>query len=239
RLRPVPVLRREGRSVIAVATRAARTPGPPELLPGRPDAVVDLQSREGAALVGGTWRYSDCRVEEIEFVELGSPEDPLGPGTVPNRTYDVVPHAEATDFDDSGWRVLAPGETMLRLANGRVCFNWYRIAVTVPERVGDFDPTGASVVFEVVIDDYAEVWVDGEMPHALGDVGGHVAGGFNAPNRVLLTDDARPGQQSQIAVFGINGPISSSPHNYSWMRTATLDFYAPERARAVETDELE
>jgi gluconolactonase len=120
-----------------------------------------------------------------------------------------------------------------------VCFNWYRINVTIPERIGDFDPTGASVVFEVVIDDYAEVWVDGEMPHALGDMGGHVAGGFNAPNRVLLTDDAHPGQQFQIAVFGINGPISSSPHNYIWMRTATLDFYAPERARATTSAELE
>ena len=34
----------------------------------------------------------------------------------------------------------------------------------------------------------------------------------------------------QIAVFGINGPISASPHNYIWMRTATLDFYPRERA---------
>src|SRR5204862_867888 len=123
-----------------------------------------------------------------------------GPGTVPNRTYDVVPHAEATDFDDSGWRVLAPGETMLRLANGRVCFNWYRIAVTVPERVGDFDPTGSTVVFEVVVDDYAEVWVNGELPLALGTTGGQVVGGFNAPNRVVLGRDVKPRDRSQIAV---------------------------------------
>jgi gluconolactonase len=34
----------------------------------------------------------------------------------------------------------------------------------------------------------------------------------------------------QIAVFGINGPISASPANYIWMRTATLDFYAAGRA---------
>ena len=47
---------------------AARVPGPPELLPGRPDAVVDLQSDEGATLVSGQWRYSDARVEEIDFV---------------------------------------------------------------------------------------------------------------------------------------------------------------------------
>ena len=220
-------------------TPATRLPGPPELLPGRPDAIVDLQTDEGVALVGGQWRYSDAHVEEIDFVELGSAADPLGPGDVPNRTYDVLPHAEGADYDDSGWRLLAPDETMLRLANGRVCFNWYRIDVTIPDKVGDLDPTGASVVFEVAIDDYAEVWVNGELPHALGDTGGQVVGGFNAPNRVLLTQDARPGDEFRIAVFGINGPISASPRNYIWMRTATLDFYAAERAAVGREVELE
>jgi gluconolactonase len=220
-------------------TVGARLPGPPELLPGRPDAVVDLQSEEGVSLVGGQWRYADARVEEIDFVELGSPEDPLGPGKIPNRTYDVVPHAEATDFDDSEWRLLAPAETMLRLANGRVCFNWYRIGVTIPERIGDFDSTGSTVVFEIVIDDYAEVWVNGELPLALGDTGGRVVGGFNAPNRVVLTRDAKPGETVQLAVFGINGPISASPRNYVWVRSATLDFYAAERARVAEEVRLD
>src|ERR671924_1619775 len=185
---------------IAPPTPATRLPGPPELIPGRPDAVVD-------------------------FVELGSPEDPLGPGTVPNRTYDVVPHAEAADYDDSSWRALRPEETMTRLSDGRVCFNWYRTTVTMPERIGDTDVAGATVVFEVVVDDYAEVWVSGELPHALGDTGGPLVGGFNTPNRVILTRDARPGERFQIAVFGINGPISASPPNYIWMRTATLELY--------------
>jgi gluconolactonase len=215
-------------------TSAARIPGPPELLPGKPDAVVDLQTDEGASLVGGVWRYSDARVEEIDFVELGSTEDPLGPGTVPNRTYDVLPHAEAAGYDVSDWRVLRPDETMLRLGNGRVCFNWYRIDVTIPDRIGDLDPIGATVVFEVVIDDYAEVWVNGELPVAVGDTGGRVAAGFNAPNRVVLTRDARPGTTFEVAVFGVNGPISASPRNYIWMRTATLDVYAAGRADAAE-----
>jgi len=218
---------------------AARVPGPPELLPGCPDAVIDLQTDAGVGLVGGAWRYSDAHVEKIDFVDAGHPDDPLGPGLTPNKTFDVVPHAEAPDYDDSGWRRLSPEETQLRLSQGRVCFNWYRINVTVPERVGEFDPTGASIVFEVTIDDYAEVWVDGQLPHALGDVGGPVVAGFNAPNRLLLTRDARPGQTFQIAVFGINGPISASPHNYIWMRTATLDFYAPERTHSTEAVELE
>ena len=217
-------------------TPAALVPRPPELLPGAPDAVVDLQSEAGCALVGATWRYSDAQVVETAFVALAGPgaEDPLGPGEVPNRTYDVVPPAQAADFDDSGWRVLAPGETRDRLANGKVCFNWYRTVVTVPDAVGGFDPTGATIVFETVVDDYAEIWVDGEMGVTLGTVGGHVAAGFNAPNRVVLTRDARPGQRFVIAVFGINGPISASPANYIWMRTASLDFFAPGRAYAPQ-----
>ena len=228
--------RREAR---VESTRASRLPGPPELLPGLPDAIVDLQTAAGAALVGGEWRYADCRVEETAFVELGAPGDPLGPGTVPNRTFHVIPHAQARDYDDAAWRRLAPEETTLRLGNGRVSFSWYRIAVTVPERIGELDPTGATVVFEVVVDDYAEVWVDGELPFALGDAGGRVVGGFNVPNRVVLTRDARPGQRFQLAVFGINGPISADPRNYVWLRSATLDVYASGRADAGEEAPLE
>ena len=217
-------------------TRATRLPGPSELLPGRPDAIVDLQTPEGVALVNAEWRYSDARVTEIDFVGVG-PD--LGPSSALNRTYDVEPHAEGVHYDDSGWRVLAPEELQLRLANGRVCFNWYRTTVTIPDRIGHLDPTGTTVVFETIIDDYAEVWVDGRLPLAIGNTGGQVAAGFNAPNRVLLTQDARPGQTFQIAVFGINGPISASPRNYIWMRTATLDVYVGERAAVGEEASLE
>jgi gluconolactonase len=215
---------------------AVRLPGPPELLPGRPDAVIDLQTAEGVALVGGEWRYSDAAIVEADFVDVGAD---LGPGTTPNRTYDVTPHAGGVDFDDSAWRSLDPEETQRRLSTGMVCFNWYRIKVTIPSRLGDFDPTGATAVFEVVVDDYAEVWVDGELPLSFGQSGGQVVGGFNAPNRVVLTQDARPGQCFQLAVFGVNGPISVSPHNYIWMRTATIDFYAADRARVAEVVEYE
>ena len=146
-------------------------PGPPELLPGRPDAIIDLQTDEGVALAQGQWRYRDASVREIDFVEVG--ED-LGPSGPPSRTYDVVPHAQAPDFDDAAWQVLSPPDTQRRLGAGRVCFNWYRIAVTIPDQVGDLDPTGGTVVFEVMVDDYAEVWVDGALPLALGNTGGQM-----------------------------------------------------------------
>lgn len=212
----------------------ATLPRPPQLLPGRPDAVVDLQTDEGAALVGARWRYSDARIREIDFVEVGSPDDPLGPGDRPNRTFDLEPHAEAADYDDSTWRQLSPAETQLRLSTGRVCFGWYRLSVTVPDRVGDLDPTGCTLVLEVVVDDYAEIWVDGAMPLALGDTGGHVVAGFNAPNRVVLTRDAMPGQTFVVAVLGINGPLSASPRNYVWLRGAALELFTPEHASTVE-----
>jgi len=50
--------------------------------------------------------------------------------------------------------------------------------------------------------------------------------GWNAKNRLVIGRDVKPGQAIQLAVFGINGPISSVPTNFIWMRTARLDFYA-------------
>jgi hypothetical protein len=74
---------------------AALVPGPSELLPGCPDAIIDLQTEAGVELVGGHWRYADARVSEIDFVEVGHPADPLGPGLEPNRTFDVEPTPRA------------------------------------------------------------------------------------------------------------------------------------------------
>src|SRR5439155_7327077 len=136
-------------------------------------------------------------------------------------------------------RELSPADTQLRLANGRVCFNRYAIDVTIPDRIGELDPTGATIVFEVVIDDYAEVWVNGKLPFTLGDTGGPVVAGFNAPNRVVLTRDAQPGHTFSIEVFGINGPISASPRDDIRMRTAALDVYAPARAALTVESPLE
>jgi hypothetical protein len=49
------------------------------------------------------------------------------------------------------------------------------------------------VAFEIVVDDYAEVWVNGKAAFVLGQNGGSVAAGWNAPNRVVLTRRAAPG----------------------------------------------
>jgi gluconolactonase len=188
-----------------------------------PRAVVDLRTAEGARLVNAQWRYSDVSIVQVEHREPG-PD--LRPSGAPNRTNDIAPHAGEADFDDSGWPAIEPAALEQRRSHGRLAFNWYRTGLTLPQRVGDFDVRGATVVLELVLDDYAEIWVDGRLPVVLGQTGGQLITGFNAPNRVVLTRDARPGQQIQLAIFGVNGPISNPPANYIWVRSATLDFYA-------------
>ena len=191
---------------------------------GRPDAIIDLGTREGVQLVKGSWRYSNARIVEVDSK---GPGPDLKPSGRPLKTYDYTPKAGVAEFDDSGWEAIDPTTLEQRRSTGKICFNWYRINVTIPERIGAFDPSGSTVAFEVVIDDYAEVWVDGKLPLVLGQTGGQVIKGYNAPNRVILGRGIRPGQRIQIAVFGINGPISASPENFIWIKSATLDFYKP------------
>jgi gluconolactonase len=161
-------------------------------------------------------------------VDFRGPGPDLKPSGQPVRTFDILPKAGAADFDDSGWPVAAPTSLEGRRTNGRLSFNWYRLRVTIPDRIGDFDPTGATALFEIVVDDYAEVWVDGQLPRTFGQAGGALVRGYNAPNRVVVARNVRPGQQIQIAVFGINGPISDPPPNFIWIRSATLDFLKPQ-----------
>ena len=192
-----------------------------ELPSGPPEAVVDLATAEGVRLVKGQWRYSDTKIIEVDFKAPGPDGQPTGKRLT---TYDYTPHAGGADFDDSRWEVLDPTTLDRRRGTGRLSFNWYRINVTIPERIGQFNPSGSTVVFETSVDDYAEVWVDGELPRQAGQSGGSVVKGWNASNRLIIGRDLRPGQKIQLAVFGMNGPISNPPTNFIWMRYAKLEF---------------
>lgn len=171
------------------------------LLDGRPDAIVDLDGAAGLGTIRGEWRYQEAAI--------GAP----------------VKKAGAVDFDDSSWEIVPAGHLQQRRTGGGAAFAWYRLSFTMPARVGTFDTTGATVAFEIVVDDYAEVWVDGALPRLLGQSGGALVAGFNAPNRVVLTRHAEPGKEVRIAVFAANGPLSDPPANRIWIRSATLDFY--------------
>jgi gluconolactonase len=205
---------------LAASAATVQTELDPPAGPAR--ATVDLATREGVAQVQGQWRYSDTKIIEIDFIGPGPDGQPTGR---PVKTYDVTPHAGGADFDDSQWEAVEPTTLHQRRSTGRVCFNWYRINLTVPKTINGFDPTGSTIVFETALDDYAEVWVDGEIARELGQRGGSVVNGWNAPNRLVVGRDVNPGQKIQLAVFGMNGPISNPPTNFIWMRYARLEFH--------------
>ena len=189
---------------------------------GKPDAMIDLGSVEGANAVKGQWRYSDTKIVEADFRGPGPDKQPTG---APVKTYDYTPHAGGVDFDDSKWEVISPTTLDQLRGNGRLGFNWYRIKLTVPDRIGEFDPAGSTAVFETSLDDYAEIWVDGELSRALGQSGGSVIAGWNAQNHLVIGRNIKPGQQIQLAVFGVNGPLSNPPTNFIYIRYARLAFY--------------
>jgi gluconolactonase len=193
---------------------------------GRADAIVDLGTNEGVQLVNGVWRYSEARIIDASFSYAGPDLKPSGPSSM---THDITPKAGGVDFDDSTWPVIQPTSLGDRRGPGKLSYAWYRVKFTIPEKLGDFETRGAAAVFEFVVDDYAEVWVNGKLPVVLGSAGGHFPRGFNAPNRVVVGRDLRPGQQFTVAVFAANGPMSSPPANFIWIRSATLDFYKPGR----------
>lgn len=218
--------------VSAAAVPPARVAhAPSDVLSGVPDAIVDLRTTEGAKLVGGTWRFAEAQLEPAQFNAPGPDRKPTGPSI---QTHDTSPHAGRAGFDDSAWTPIAADSLEDRRTSGLAAFGWYAIEVAIPARVGAFDPSGSAVVFEVVADDYSEVWVNGKLPTVLGQVGDGAVAGWNAANRVVLTRDAKPGERFRIAVFTMNAPLSDPPRNYVWIRSATLDFYGRERARVGE-----
>ena len=98
-----------------------------------------------------------------------------------------------------------PRRSRIARSTGQVCFCWYRIKITIPP-----EAEGKAVFFQTTVDDYGEIWVDGKLPRTPGKGGEAIVAGFNVPNRVELKDP-KPGKVYQIAVFGINGPISAAP----------------------------
>ena len=204
----------------AQATAPAKTSA--DVPSGRPEATIDLATADGVGLVKGEWRYSDTKIVEVDFRGPGADRQPTG---APVKTYDYTPHAGGADFDDTKWEAISPTTLDQRRGLGRLGFNWYRLKLTIPDRVGDFDPTGTTAVFETSLDDYAEIWVDGELSRALGQSGGSVIAGWNAANHLVVGRNVKPGQQIQLAIFGINGPLSNPPTNFIYLRYAKLAFY--------------
>jgi gluconolactonase len=204
-------------SGLAVAQAPAPTP-PPQLAPALPPSQsVDLMNAQGAAALGAQWKTIEAKIVE----------GPALPNHMPgyDKSYDITPHAGEAGFDDSSWPKIEPKGLADRRGGGKVSFLWFRTNLTIPAKIGDFDPTGAKAVLTAYVDDYAEVWINGQMPRRVGIVSPATIAGFNMPNRVVLADSVKPGDKFEVAIFGINGPISVAPMNFVFFRQASVEFY--------------
>ena len=166
-----------------------------------PRATIDLGDPSGLSAVGGQWKFSRGYVP-------GEPNEGL------------ISQAEGSparlpDYDDSGWEVCH--DLAARISHG-FSFVWYRTNVTLPETVGGHTTSGVRVQFETCIDDYGEIWIDGECNRERGAIQG-----FNVPQRVLVTSDASPGDLHSIALLAANGPLGA-PGGTVFVRYATLAF---------------
>ncbi len=166
-----------------------------------PRATINLGDSSGLSQVGGQWKFSRGYVP-------GEPNEGLisqGEGSP----------ARLPDYDDSSWEVCH--DLTARISHG-FSFVWYRINVTLPETVGGHTTRGVRVQFETCVDDYGEIWIDGECNRERGTIQG-----FNVPQRVLVTDNASPGDRHTIAVLAANGPLGL-PGGTVFVRYATLAF---------------
>src|SRR5438552_16597835 len=103
-------------SLAFVGARGQTIQDPPV---GRPDAVVDLASREGVQLVNGQWRYHDVKIEDAGSRAVGPDLKPSG---APIRTYNYTPQASPAAFDDSQWEALDGKSLDQRRSTAKVCF---------------------------------------------------------------------------------------------------------------------
>ena len=182
-----------------------------------PVHVIDLMTEAGSAAFGAQWRAREAKIVECPALSDALPEF--------TTTYDIEPHAEERGYNDSDWKVLPATELGARLGGGMVSFFWYRATLTVPVNAAGFDTAGAMMVVRINVDDYAEIWVNGEMPRVAGRPSPHTIQGFNMPHRLVLANPAAPGDKFEIAVFAINGPISAAAANFLWFREAKVEFF--------------
>ena len=203
----------------ATATSAvAPTPPAPQMPPSLvPAQVVDLMTPDGSAVFGAQWRTMEARIVEGPAIANAMPGY--------KTSYDIQPHAGEPGFDDSSWPIISALGLADRRGGGKVSFIWYRANMTIPPKIGNFDTSGATAVLTAYVDDYAEVWVNGHMPRRAGYPSPAAIQGFNMPNRVVLADAVKPGDKFQIAIFGINGPISVAPANAVFVRQASIELY--------------
>lgn len=200
-----------------------------QLAVDKPQAIADLKTHDGAALVNAKWYVQPAHIMDKEFFLPGPKKGGgdallLYPTGKTIQTQNLHPQIGAANFE-KGFVSLNPNELESRQGTGLLSFVWYKVELTIPETIGKLKTDGATAVFEIVVDDYSEIWVNGKQQAGFGQTGNGLISGYNTRNRVLLTDHAKAGEKFLVYILGINGPVGKLPDNYIWVRNAVVDFY--------------
>ncbi|MFO0858737.1 MAG: SMP-30/gluconolactonase/LRE family protein [Phycisphaerales bacterium] len=196
--------------------------------PRVPSAVVDLRTTAGTSSVSATWRFANADIINSTNNGPDANNKPTGPE---QPAHTLAPNLSQVSDIDARSDTIQPTSLEQRRTSGKLAFAWYTLDFVVPEKIGGTDVSGATLVFEATVDDYAEVSVDNHLDPVLGSSRGPLITGWNSPTRVLITRDAIPGTHHTIRILAANGPFSNPPSNFIWLRSATLDVYAGERER--------
>ena len=132
------------------------------------EATIDLATHEGVGLVQGQWRYSDTKIVEVDFTDPAPTTSRPARRSAPTTT---CPRPASRDSTIQPGRSSIRGSRRAPRTRPTVVSTGIALASPFPSASAAYDPTGATVVFETALDDYAEVWVDGELPRARGPDG--------------------------------------------------------------------
>ena len=198
-----------------------------QLATDKPSAIADLTTTEGAALVSAKWFVQPAHIVDADFKLPGAAANDmllLYPTGSAVKTHTIRPQINSADFEKQFISVPPTGLEM-REGMGLVSMAWYKCDITLPATIGKENTAGMTAVFEIVVDDYSEIWVNGKQAHGFGQAGNGLIAGYNTRNRVILTNNAHSGDHFSVAILGINGPLGMIPDNYIWIRNAVIDFY--------------
>ena len=126
--------------IFALGSFAQPIPSPPPIMPPSlpPSHSVDLMTVAGATALGAKWKVMEAKLVEV----------PAAPNAMPEykTTHNIAPRANELEFDDSSWPEISADTLGARRGGGHVSFLWYRTLLTIPAKIGEFDPTSAVVV---------------------------------------------------------------------------------------------
>src|ERR1044071_4238059 len=117
-----------------------------QLAVDKPQAIADLRTNEGAALVNAKWYVQNANIVTASFHSPGpSVNDALllYPTGAALSTHQLHPQIGSGDFE-KGFREIMPAQLESRQGTGLFSFVWYKVELTIPATIGHIETKGTT-----------------------------------------------------------------------------------------------